>query len=40
MPTIRRPQAVALRAQEVWREWLALIVLASALSLITIHVLA
>ena len=40
MPTVRRPQAVALRADEVWREWLASTVWASALSLITLHVLA
>jgi hypothetical protein len=40
MHTVRRPQAATLRAQEVGREWLALTVLASALSLISLYVLA
>ena len=40
MPTVRRAQAARLRLREIGREWLALSVLASALSLISRYVLA
>jgi len=40
MPTTRRAQVAALRVREIGREWLALSLLASALSLISLYFLA